>query len=212
MIYYDDQRDDTIDVSTIHTGLPRWLSGKESTWQTGDAGWIPGSGRSPGEGKATHSSIFAWKIPWTEEFGGLQPMGSQRVGHKWATEHVIEHMGNFLMIVRWKIVLQKKKSKLIFCHSDRGSHAVPRTPPNKKFKDCQFNSRSSLWLLTVLVSGVNTEGKRMVHEPKTNPNCFHLGKNPSQDNNPELECLSFLFGCILLCMHKDRTDTISFLK
>ena len=30
---------------------------------------------------ATHSSILAWKIPWTEEPGRLQPMGSQRVGH-----------------------------------------------------------------------------------------------------------------------------------
>ena len=30
---------------------------------------------------ATHSSIFAWKIPWTEEPGGLQSVGSQRVGH-----------------------------------------------------------------------------------------------------------------------------------
>ena len=30
---------------------------------------------------ATHSSTLAWKIPWTEEHGGLQSMGSQRVGH-----------------------------------------------------------------------------------------------------------------------------------
>ena len=30
---------------------------------------------------ATHSSILAWRIPWTEEAGGLQSMGSQRVGH-----------------------------------------------------------------------------------------------------------------------------------
>ena len=30
---------------------------------------------------ATHSSILAWRIPWTEEPGGLEPMGSQRVGH-----------------------------------------------------------------------------------------------------------------------------------
>ena len=30
---------------------------------------------------ATHSSILAWRIPWTEELGGLQSMGSQRVGH-----------------------------------------------------------------------------------------------------------------------------------
>ena len=33
------------------------------------------------EGMATHSSIFALKIPWTEEPGRLQPMGLQRVGH-----------------------------------------------------------------------------------------------------------------------------------
>ena len=34
---------------------------------------------------ATHSSILAWKIPWTEEPGRLQSMGSKRVGHDWAT-------------------------------------------------------------------------------------------------------------------------------
>ena len=36
-------------------------------------------------GMATHSSILAWNIPWTEEPGGLQSMGSQRVGHDWMT-------------------------------------------------------------------------------------------------------------------------------
>jgi len=35
---------------------------------------------------ATHSSILAWKIPWTEEPGGLQSIGSQRVGHDYVTE------------------------------------------------------------------------------------------------------------------------------
>ena len=34
-----------------------------------------------GKGKATHSSILAWEIPWTEGFGGLQSMGLQRVRH-----------------------------------------------------------------------------------------------------------------------------------
>ena len=38
-----------------------------------------------GEGSGTHSSTLAWKIPWTEEPGGLQSMGSLRVGHYWAT-------------------------------------------------------------------------------------------------------------------------------
>ena len=37
------------------------------------------------EGMAIHSSILAWRIPWTEEPGGLQSMESQRVGHNWAT-------------------------------------------------------------------------------------------------------------------------------
>ena len=39
------------------------------------------------EGIATHSSILAWRISWTEEPGRLQSMGSQRVGHNWATKH-----------------------------------------------------------------------------------------------------------------------------
>ena len=36
---------------------------------------------------ATHSSILAWETPWTAETGGLQSMGSQRVGQNIATEH-----------------------------------------------------------------------------------------------------------------------------
>ena len=39
------------------------------------------------EEMATHSSILAWKIPWTEEPGGLQFMAEQRVGHDWENEH-----------------------------------------------------------------------------------------------------------------------------
>ena len=38
-------------------------------------------GGSLEEGMASHSRILAWRIPWTEEPGGLQSMGSQRVGH-----------------------------------------------------------------------------------------------------------------------------------
>ena len=38
---------------------------------------------------ATHASILAWRTPWTEESGGLRSMGSQRVGHDWATDTFI---------------------------------------------------------------------------------------------------------------------------
>ena len=96
-------------------GFPVGTSDKEPACNAGDPGWIPGSGRSPGEGigyplqyswaslvvqllknqpamqetwvqslgweeplekkMATHSSILAWRIPWTEEPGRLQSMG-----------------------------------------------------------------------------------------------------------------------------------------
>ena len=46
-----------------------------------DAGSTPGSGRSLEKCMATHSSVLAWRIPWTEEPGGLQSKRPQRVGH-----------------------------------------------------------------------------------------------------------------------------------
>ena len=49
-------------------------------------GSIPGSGRSPGEGNGIHSSIPAWRMPWTEEPGGLQTMGVARVEHDLVTK------------------------------------------------------------------------------------------------------------------------------
>ena len=48
----------------------------QETW-VGSLGWKD----SLGEGVATHSSILAWRIPWTEQPGGLPSMGLQRVGH-----------------------------------------------------------------------------------------------------------------------------------
>ena len=60
-----------------HTmGASPWLSGKESAQ-------IQYLGREDPleKGTAIHSSIRAWEIPWIEETGGLQFMGSQRVGH-----------------------------------------------------------------------------------------------------------------------------------
>ncbi|CAI9164892.1 unnamed protein product [Rangifer tarandus platyrhynchus] len=57
--------------------FPGGSEGKESACNAGDPGLIPGSGRSPGGGPGTHSSALAWGIPWTEEPGGVQFMGSQ---------------------------------------------------------------------------------------------------------------------------------------
>ena len=56
------------------------------------------------KGMATHSSILAWRIPWTEEPGGLQSTGSQRVGHDLVAKHIhfsgfkLGHINNFLSL------------------------------------------------------------------------------------------------------------------
>ena len=72
---------------------------------------------------ATHSSILAWEIPWTEESGGMQSMGSQRVEHDWETEHVSPFQS---YIIDSGILIQAGSSKpfgeksrglwMSFCH------------------------------------------------------------------------------------------------
>ena len=73
-------------VGLILRGFPSGSVVKEPTCSAGDAGLIPGSGGSPGEGNGTHFSILVWKIPWTEEPGGLQSTGLQRFGHDLVTK------------------------------------------------------------------------------------------------------------------------------
>ena len=69
--------------------FPGGSDSEESVCNAGDLGLIPRLGRSPWKEIATHARILAWRIPWTEEPGGLQSAGSQRVGHDWVTKHSI---------------------------------------------------------------------------------------------------------------------------
>ena len=68
-------------------GVPGGSVVKNPSANAGNTGLIPGSGRSPGEGNATHSSIFAWEIPSTEEPGGLRPKEGEELG---TTEHMFQ--------------------------------------------------------------------------------------------------------------------------
>ena len=62
-------------------GFPGGSNGKESACNAEDPSLIPGLEYPLEEGMATHSSILAWRIPWTEEPRGLQFMGHKRVRH-----------------------------------------------------------------------------------------------------------------------------------
>ena len=66
-----------IAIAIDSVGFPGGSEDKESACNAGDPGSIPGLGRCPGEGNGNPSGILAWRIPWTEEPGGLQSMGLQ---------------------------------------------------------------------------------------------------------------------------------------
>ena len=65
-------------ISYLYVAFPGGSVVKIQPANEGIAGSIPGLGRSLEKEMATHSSILAWKIPWTEEPDGLQSMGSRK--------------------------------------------------------------------------------------------------------------------------------------
>ena len=82
--------------------------------------WSLGWEDPPEKGMATHSSILAWRIPWTEEPGRLQSMGSQRVGHNWAANTFTFFHG----INRYKLPrhMKQKSNKHILYSTGNYSH------------------------------------------------------------------------------------------
>ena len=81
-----------ISVSSVRLPHPYPMSAN-----AGDLDLTLGSKQSPEKGMATQSSILAWKIPWTEETGRLQSMGSQRVGHHSVTNTSTFHALSFIL-------------------------------------------------------------------------------------------------------------------
>ena len=76
----------------LHMGLPCWLGGKEPPCLCRRRGFDLGRKDPLEEGVATYSSILTWNMPRTEEPGGLQCMGSQKVEHDLVTNQKILHV------------------------------------------------------------------------------------------------------------------------
>ena len=83
VVFYDEEhREWSVEQNSISgVSLPGGSDSKESAHDAGDPGSISGRADPPEKGVATHSSILAWRIPWVEEPGRLQSIGSQRAGH-----------------------------------------------------------------------------------------------------------------------------------
>ena len=71
------------------------------------------------EEMATHSSVLPWKIPWTEKPGGLQFVGSKRVGHNCVTNSLEKKMASHSNILPWKIPWTEKPGRLKSIGSQR---------------------------------------------------------------------------------------------
>ena len=106
----------------IHLGFPSGSAVKNSPAiqePQGTRVQSPGQEDPLEEDTATHSSILAWRIPWTEEPDGLQSMRSQRVRHDWSDLACIIHLvhsegafkKNILWLSRVLTTVQRKKKK-----------------------------------------------------------------------------------------------------
>ena len=90
-----DKKRKKISWITFISGFPSGSVIRNSPANAGDMDLIPGWKDPLEEEMATHSSILAWKILWTEEPGGLRFIELQRVGHHWVTEHARTHVHSF---------------------------------------------------------------------------------------------------------------------
>ena len=89
-------------------GLPRWLNGEKSACHCRRYGFDPWVGKIPWRRK--------WEIPWTEEPGGLQSMGSQRVGHDLATKQYV------IYILYWCVLYVYKYVNIKYMHTHTHTH------------------------------------------------------------------------------------------
>ena len=93
-----------------------------------EMGWISELARSPGEGMATHSSILAWKVPWTEEPGELPSTGTQRVTTE-ATEQVITLIFHSLSFCNSILDLDNRVARRNLQKAPRPSKGQEVVPP-----------------------------------------------------------------------------------
>ena len=76
------------------------------------------------EDMATHSLILAWRIPWTEDPGGLQSIGSQRVGHDWVTKHSTTQ--SLFILLNWNFMplISNSPFPLLLVHGNHESTLI----------------------------------------------------------------------------------------
>ena len=112
-------------------GFPRGSIVKNPPGNAGDAGSIPGSGRTPGKEMAIHSGILAWRIPWTQEPVRLHPWGGKELD---MTEQLTHSQFSFYV---WKEVCYWVGSRRMF--------QVEESPNSREMLHFLFGEKVGLW-------------------------------------------------------------------
>ena len=126
------------------------------------------------KGMATHSNIPAWRTPWTEEPGGLESMGSQKVRHNWATElnwtELVAQMVKNLPAMRetqvWSLGWEDLLEKGMAAHSNILAWRIPWT--EKLVGYSQWGHKESDMTEQLTVFTLPACG--FVHQPRSSPN------------------------------------------
>ena len=117
--------------------------------------WVQFLGREDPleEGMATHSSILAWRIPWTEEPGRLQSMGLQRVGWDWVTKHTLM----LHICLPWRLMTKDRSSTVslwVWAQSCREGARFGSLPTwSVPRKSLTFSLLGALWSAWTFTSG-----------------------------------------------------------
>ena len=143
---------------------------------------------------APHSSTLAWKIPWMEESGRLQSMGSQRVGHDWTTSLIwkLEGMGWFNPTNMGK---PSKEGRGYTKRSLNSSTCLEVARPRKSTPTlCPWKRRNSLGSVNSKVGTWAPVYSLLTQEDR--PNCLRLASLPSKSCSycsPHIRCFKFSF-------------------
>ena len=126
----------------ILRGFPGGTTGKEPACQA--RARFLGSENPLEEGTATHSSILAWRIPWTEEPGGLPSIGLQRVGQNWS---YLTHTPSYVHLILSSFFLKiKAKLPKIFRYFTQ-AHTMAFPKNSFLFFGSEMSLLSYLWSL-----------------------------------------------------------------